>query len=461
MLEDTIVAIATAPGESAIGIVRLSGPQAIAIGDKIFASKSGRSLAGAKSHTLQFGRIVRSGTAVDQAVVSVFCAPHSYTGEDVIEISLHGNPMILRQVVSLCLSQGARAAQPGEFTQRAYCHGKMDLAQAEAVAHLIRAKTEKARLSAMEHLEGKLSHFIESLRLQIVSTLAHLEVGLDHSDDDQPFLSHQQLQQKLVQIKARLQELQETFRSGAFLREGLKVVIVGKPNVGKSSLLNCLLRQDRALVTEIPGTTRDTLQEAMDLEGIPLMLSDTAGLRDKTTDTVERLGIERTKKALQQAQVILSVFDAASILSPEDHEVFGLVKDQMAKGAKAIVVLNKRDLPAILKSEQFLDLTDGLRERVVSTSTLTGEGLKDLEGTLKKIAWQETSCETVLLSARHHEALVEARASLARAQQTPQDQPEIIALELRGALDSLGKIVGETATEDILAEIFSHFCIGK
>ncbi len=497
--EDTIAAIATPLGEGGLGVIRVSGTKAISVVKHIFRPLKKINLETILSHTCYVGSVTNESPspdlpspsplsmekgsgdegAIDQVVVTVFRAPHSYTGEDVVEISAHGNPFTLQKILALCLERGARLAGPGEFTERAFLNGKMDLTQAEAVSDLIGAKTDKAQAAALAQMQGSLAQKVRSLRDQLLPVLAHVEVGLDHSDEEHDFLSREHLIARCREVQAQVEALLQSTRVSKILREGFRVAFLGKPNVGKSSLLNALLKEDRAIVTPIPGTTRDTLEESINLNGIPVILTDTAGLRQGAEDPVERLGMGRTRKALEQTDLVLAIFDGSEPLTSEDYEVMdtSLTKPH-------VWVMNKCDLAArwenvpssalrapspsgrgptgVAVAELELPLTS----TAVRVSAKTGEGLDTLIQTITHLALGEkaqVSEALWLLNARHHAALERAREALAQATQAAQSKAfeECVALELQTALGALGEIIGETTTEDLLDQIFSKFCIGK
>jgi tRNA modification GTPase len=456
--EDTIAAIATPLGEGGLGVIRVSGRQAIGIVNTIFRSPKLKNLLEAVSHTCHVG-VLQGESAIDQVVVTLFRAPHSYTGEDVVEISAHGSPFTLRKIVDLCLAKGARAAGPGEFTERAFLNGKMDLTQAEAVAELIRAKTDKAQAAALAQMQGRLAEKVRSVRDQLLPLLAHVEVGLDHSDEDHDFLSRDHLIAGCRQAQSEIERLLESAQVSKILREGFRVAFLGRPNVGKSSLLNALLKEERAIVTPIPGTTRDTLEENLDLNGIPVILTDTAGLRHEARDPVERIGMERTRKSLEEADAVIGLFDGSEELTPEDEEV---IRQAMSKSH--IWVINKSDLPQRVVPNSLHALNGGAA--VVQLSAKTGEGLDALAATITQLALKEKAGASEarwLLNARHQAALVRAKEALSRAAESAGEEAyeECVALELQTALGALGEVIGETTTEELLDQIFSQFCIGK
>jgi len=479
--EDTIVAISTPLGENGIGIVRLSGKDAIAITEKIFRPKSADSadLKEMLTHTLHYGHILvnpvdpvdknlygANGTIIDEVLVSIMRAPKTYTREDVVEINCHGGIVPLTKVLELCLKNGARLAKPGEFTQRAFLNGRIDLAQAEAVCDLIRAKTELASKVALQQLQGALSQKIELWREELVDLLAHLEVSLDYAEEDIEFLSLEEIEKRIKKVLFSLEELLQTVDTGKILREGLKTAIVGKPNVGKSSLLNVLLGEERAIVTPFSGTTRDIIEETVNLRGIPLVIMDTAGIREHSQDLIEKIGMERSKKTIEKAELILFVFDLSQPLSAEDVYIAQLIHE-CNKQAEIIIVGNKVDLPQVIIDEDFSKLPfSNLRLPLVKISATLGKGVDKLEEEIYQrfIKGQIAQTESVLVTnLRHKEKLFQAKEALLEAKKAGEKKLslEFIALDLRQALDSLGEIVGETVTEDILERIFSQFCIGK
>ena len=448
--DDTICALATPPGTGGIGVIRVSGPAAFAIVDRVSWRPNHTPCRGWAGHTLHRADIVHpTGEVIDDVLLAIFHAPRSYTGEDVVEISAHGGPVPLRQILGRLLQCGARLARPGEFTQRAFLNGKMDLAQAEAVGDLIAAQTEQAYRLARRQTEGQLSRAVAEVRMIALGVLARIEASIDFPEDVGE-LDIDACLAELTQAERQLGELLATADGGILYREGLKVVLAGRPNVGKSSLLNALLRTNRAIVTPIPGTTRDVIEETLNLRGIPLRAVDTAGLRE-TTDEVERLGVERTRESLADADITLLILDASAGETPEDTVLREAWADR-----PHLIVWNKWDL------KPGADLpAEGI---VVSAST--GWNLIALEDALVDLALGGSPTEsegTVVTHARHKQALESASAHLTEAQQTltallPAD---FASIDVRGALDALGKITGETATEDIIEEIFSRFCIGK
>ncbi|MCS6949343.1 MAG: tRNA uridine-5-carboxymethylaminomethyl(34) synthesis GTPase MnmE [Armatimonadota bacterium] len=451
--EDTIAAIATPPGEGGVGIVRVSGTRAWEIARRLFQPLP----APLESHRVYVGWIVApdSGERIDRALLLTFRAPRSYTGEDVVEFSCHGGMVLLRRVLRLTLQHGARLAQPGEFTLRAFLNGRLDLAQAEAVADLVRARTESAqRLAARQH-EGELSRAIHALREALIALLAQVEAHLDFSDDVGE-MDYAHLQEQIRHLIARCQSLLATARYGRLTREGATVVLAGRPNVGKSSLMNALLGEERAIVTDIPGTTRDVIKESLQIEGIPVQLWDTAGLRE-TADIVERFGVERTHRSLQQADLILYLLSAPDGYTPEDQQLLARLPSE-----RTLLVWNKCDLLPEGKRAQLLQQASP----AVFVSALTGWNLSQLREAIgeKLLGSDWTTPEgAIVTSERHQLALQGAVESLQQALQSAEEAlpAELVSVDLRGALDALGLITGETVTEDIVERIFSDFCIGK
>lgn len=455
---DTIAAIATAPGRAGVGIVRVSGPAAAAIAARVFRSK--KRPENWQSHRLYFGQFLdRQGRIIDQGLAVLMRAPRSYTGEDVLELHAHGSPLVLQHLLAHALVAGARHAEPGEFTRRAFWNGRLDLAQAEAVADLVEARTLTSAIAAARQLGGALSHALDSLRDEILRALAVLEAQLDFGDEIE--LPVEQTLAALEPIRTQLASLFASYREGALLRQGATVALVGRPNVGKSSLLNALLGTDRAIVTEFAGTTRDTLQEVWDCEGIPTVLTDTAGLRpEHTSDPVERLGIQRTKNAIGQADLCVLVLDRSNELHEEDIHAW----EQVA-GRPFIVALNKSDLPPKLDAESLPFPVDP--HDVVILSAKERTGLEELRSTvarhLRGGAEGNTSEAPVLTHPRHAAAVERALAALQRTHELlAAGMPlDVASVELRSAADALRAITGEMGAEDVLDELFRRFCIGK
>lgn len=453
--EDTIVAISTATGEGAIGIVRLSGPQALCIANALFApSRKGRALS---SHRMRHGYIVAppGSERVDEVLCCYMAAPNTYTRQDVVEIYCHGGVAPQRRVLALCIAQGARLARPGEFTYRAFMSGRIDLAQAEAALDVIRAKTEHAERIAVEHLQGSLSRRVGILRERILALACHMEAWLDFPEEDIAPSSQAQIMSELGALKDELEALSRGYEQGRLYREGVRAAIVGKPNVGKSSLLNALLDIERAIVTELPGTTRDVIEEYLDIEGLPIRIMDTAGLRE-AHDLAEKEGVRRSLAALEGADLALAVFDISAPLSMEDREVL-----ERIRGRNAVVVLNKCDLGE--HAGELLEHAEGMP--TVRMSAKTAQGLDELRAAILSacLKGHGNVGDAVLVTNLRHKAALEASAlSIARTLAALEAEPlEIAAFELRQAMDKLGEIVGEISTDEVLENIFSQFCIGK
>lgn len=452
-LDDTIAAIATPLGQGGIGIVRLSGPEAVSIGRRLFhPARSVRRWP--KPYRLYYGHIrdPQTGRVVDEVLLSYMRAPRSYTRQDVLEINAHGGPVALREILRLCLEAGARPAREGEFTLRAFLNGRLDLAQAEAVLDIVRAKTEAALRVAVDQLSGRLSQAVRAIRQELLNALAYLQAAIDFPEEDIP---PQDIAPTLAEAEARLEDLLAEANRGMIYRQGVRTAIIGRPNVGKSSLLNALLRQDRAIVTPIPGTTRDTIEEMFDLEGIPFVLVDTAGMTE-TQDFVERLGVERSRRAVEQADLVLLVVDGSAPLTEEDRQAAAL-----AAARPAVVVVNKRDLPRVTAAEEILPQAPHL-----SISALTGEGLPALEALLVEfvLSGQVSTADAPRASnPRHRDLLQRALGHVREARRALREglPDDFVSIDVSEAVEALGEITGETATEDLLETIFGQFCIGK
>jgi len=456
MLEDTIAAIATPLGEGGLAVLRISGPRALEVADRCFvpAGKIGVKPSAAPTHTLHYGHIERDGLAIEEVLLAVLRAPRTFTREDTVEISCHGGLLAAKAVLDTVLASGARLAHPGEFTKRAFLNGRLDLAQAEAVADVIHARTELALAAAQEQLAGKLSTRVGQLRDELMQTLAHLEAHLDFPDEDIAPDTRAQLIQRLDRGRAFIDELLRTAGEGQILRRGLRAAIVGRPNTGKSSLLNQLLGHERAIVSPLPGTTRDTIEETANIRGLPVVFIDTAGLRE-SQDLIEREGIRRSHEALARAELILHVLDASAWLTDQD----GAYLHELA-GRKHILVCNKVDLP------RKLVLSAPSAAPVIEVSCLTGQGIEALKDAIKRQVWTgeiRLDALPVMINARHQAALQRARSA---TQQTLESlradrSLELAAMDLRIAVNCVGEIVGKTTTEDLLDSIFSQFCLGK
>ena len=453
---DTITAIATPAGTSALAIIRMSGPESLSIIREIFTPTNEQELVHRSASLGFISDSPEQGTVIDQVIVTPWFAPHSYTGQDVVEISCHGGQYIVQHLIQLLLDKGARLAGPGEFSIRAYLNGKMDLVQAEAIVDVIHAGTQSALRASQGELFGKLSGQFNDLKTVIAKQLALLEIELDFSEEDVEFSNRDELLNSLQQVQSRIDQLVESFHYGHIIRNGAHLVIAGPPNVGKSSLLNRLLDQERAIVSDIPGTTRDTLEESLNINGYLFRITDTAGLRE-TEDTIERLGVERTHKLLQQADVVLHVVDATQPTTAHEHIQFN--QDHQ----KHLFILNKIDLiDDWQKVVAKLQATDKL---VLPISAKTGEGFPDLLQAIVDCVFGEKPVEynNLVTKARHRDALIKAREHIHHAQSSIQQNlsSEFIALDIRSALNYIGEITGQVTTDDILNDIFSKFCIGK
>ncbi|MEF9475496.1 MAG: tRNA uridine-5-carboxymethylaminomethyl(34) synthesis GTPase MnmE [Candidatus Mariimomonas ferrooxydans] len=451
--EDTIAAISTSIGHSSIGIVRLSGINSIRITDKIFISPKKKSLKKASSHRIMYGHIINSNKEIiDEVLVSVMRAPHTYTREDIVEINCHGGPVPLRRILELVLKAGAKLAEPGEFTRRAFLNGRIDLAQAEAVLDVINAMTEHSRKAAIEQLGGGLSRKTEAIRKDLIKLTAFVEAYIDFPEEDIEPPSLKNMKKMALKIQNSLKRLVDSSQYGIILREGVKTAIIGRPNVGKSSLLNALLEQDRAIVTEVPGTTRDVIEDYLNIQGIPVKIMDTAGIR-QVTNMAEKEGVKRSLRAIRDADLVLIVLDGNEDLHDTDRELI-----KKSKRENTILVINKTDLA------QKIRLKESDRQ-TVRVSALKGTGLNELkerifETTLKGKSLFSTG---VVTNTRHLYALEKALVSINSfiEESTKKISPEFLSLELRDALDAIGEIIGITTSEDILNEVFSKFCIGK
>jgi len=453
--EDTIVAIATPPGIGAIGVIRLSGNRAIAIGNGFFPSAD---LSLQSANTLHVGRVEDNGRVIDEVVIGLFKAPRSYTGEDVVEISCHGSPYVLEEVLRLCIEKGARIAKPGEFTLRAFLNGKMDLAQAEAVADLIASNTEASRRTAMQHIRGGFSQELSKLREDLVRFSALIELELDFSQEDVKFADRKELATLISQCKARVKSLLESFRLGNVIKNGIQVVISGKPNAGKSTLLNALVNEQKALVSDIPGTTRDVIEAVINLGGLLFRIIDTAGLREKSGDPLENMGMEKSREALGQADIILYLFDVTEFSQTELDSVF---LDLQSRGVPFLLAGNKADLAG----DSQLGRKYSAHEKVIFLSAVTRMNLDELKKRLLELTISgNIQSEAVMISnVRHLAALNYVYSALqdvemGLAENIPAD---LLSLDLRRSLQGIGEITGEVVNEEKLDFIFSKFCIGK
>ncbi len=451
---DTIAAVATPPGEGGVALVRLSGPDAERIGREVLVRKD----MSWESHRLYYGRVrdPARGVVVDEVMFAFLRQPKSYTGEDTVEIHCHGGPYVVRQVLGLVLARGARHAEPGEFTKRAFLNGRLDLTQAEAVLDLIRSRTDKAAGVALGQMEGGLSQEVRTLREQLVDTLVQVEAAIDFPEEEIELLRQAALAGKVAGVVDRISVLIDSYEWGRLIREGVRVCIVGRPNVGKSSLMNALLGVERAIVTATPGTTRDFIEEAVNLDGLPVVLWDTAGIRGGT-EGVEQVGIDVTLERLEESEGCLLVLDGSAPLTDEDVEVMQRVRDK-----QGLVVVNKSDLGQRLASEDVSETLPRLEQ--VRVSALTRQGLDELRTALRGCFLDSSKeSEIVVTNVRHKAALERARSSLSEVQRAMEQgmPPDIVAVDLQEARDDLEEIIGTVTNDDILERIFSQFCIGK
>jgi len=460
--DDTIAAISTPLGEGGIGIVRLSGKDALPIAEKTFRSPRNISLLNAKSHSITYGFIKdpATGHVIDEVLAIVMRSPYSYTREDVVEIHCHGGMIPLRKTLELFLQHGARLADPGEFTKRAFMNGRIDLSQAEAVLDLIRSKTDESRKIAMEQLQGGLSETLNTLRDRLTELCVNLEAYIDFPDDEIETALKNTFLQSMQDIGSELALLLKTYDEARFFREGLSTAIVGRPNVGKSSLLNALIKKDKAIVTEVPGTTRDVIEEYLNIKGLPVRIMDTAGIRD-VQDLAEKEGVKRSLRSIENADLVIAVLDRSEHLKDEDFEVLHKIKNK-----NCIIVLNKCDLSSVIDEVGLISKTIPYNAHVLHISATRGDGLEALKDIIIESCLKNRKEERdgiVISNLRHKISIEKAMKSLDRARHAlTVNQPlEILALELRDALDRLGEIVGFVTTEDILNKIFNEFCIGK
>ena len=455
---DTIAAIATPPGEGAISIVRLSGDDAVTLADQVF---KGKDLTKVSSHTINYGHFIDPKTReiIDEVMVSVLRAPKTFTREDTVEINCHGGIVPTNKILQVLLTNGARLAEPGEFTKRAFLHGRIDLAQAESVMDLIRAKTDRSMKAALNQLDGELSQLIRNLRQEILDVLAQVEVNIDYPEyDDVEEMTSKLLREKALDVCAKIEQLLVTARQGKILREGLATVLVGRPNVGKSSLLNHLLHEDKAIVTDIAGTTRDVIEEYVNVLGVPLKLVDTAGIRE-TDDRVEKIGVERSRQALDRSDLVILLLNASEPLTTEDIELLQLTQDK-----KRIIVLNKMDLEPKLDLNELYQYVDKAED--LKTSVLKNEGIRELEEHIATLFYGgiENSQTTVLVTNARHIALLEQAKAALEAVLTGLEQElpvDLVQIDMTRAWELLGEITGDSYQDELLDQLFSQFCLGK
>lgn len=455
---DTIAAIATAPRRGGIGIIRISGEKSLQVAQSIFKSKSGKMIKDYNARTLIYGTVVDNEKVIDEVLVAYMKGPNSYTAEDVIEINCHGGFISVKKILELILSKGVRLAEAGEFTKRAFLNGRIDLSQAEAIIDVIKSKTDMAHEVAQSQLEGSLAKKIKDLRMNVTEVLAHLEVSIDFAEEDVEEITYQTLEEKALELRNEIKKLYDTAESGKILRDGLKTVIVGKPNVGKSSLLNSILGENRAIVTDIAGTTRDVIEEFVNIKGIPLKIVDTAGIRE-TEDVVEKIGVEKSRESFSTADLVIMVLDASRKLSEEDMEILESLKNK-----KTIVLLNKMDLEPQIELEKIEEFINS--EDIIKISALKHQGIEELQDKIEAMVYHgsvKNSSNLMITNSRHKDALFKAYESINDAisaieQRMPYD---FIEVDFKNIWDYLGYINGDTVREDLLDTIFANFCIGK
>lgn len=459
-MDDTIAAIITPIGAASVGIIRISGPQADAAADRIFRSSRGLTIKESATHKVIYGRIIdQEGRTIDEALALKMKAPHSFTGEDVVELQCHGGIIVLRKVLDLVLQAGARLAEPGEFSKRAFLNGRLDISQAEAIMDIINAKTETAVRAAANNLEGSIAREVRQLRSSLLEIIAYLEADIDFPEEDITRLNQEEIHGRISAVEKALTEILLTYRSGRIIREGLKTALIGKPNVGKSSLLNALLKEKRAIVTDVPGTTRDIIQEYYNLGGIPLILIDTAGLRP-TEDLVERLGVEKTRETIAEADLILYVLDVTEGVTAEDLNTL----KSLPRG-KVLLLVNKIDLlEGEVEEDRIRKILEGYQ--VLYISAKENMGLKELEEGIARMFLEEgleITTRPFLTNTRQKHALEKACSAVKNAWEAFNNQmpSDFISIDLRQAWFLMGEVTGETLGEDIIDQIFSRFCLGK
>ena len=457
---DTIAAISTAPGIGGIGIIRLSGKNSFDILSKIFVAKNEEKIENIKGYSMKYGKIVdpKEGQTIDEVLVSYFKEPNSYTAENVCEINSHGGIVIVKKILELCLENGAKLAEPGEFTKRAFLNGRLDLTQVEAVVDVINAKTEKESRASVNQLEGNLSIEIKNIKQIVLNILTDIEASIDYPEYDIEEVSNNKALKMLEEVEEKLEELDKSFENGKILKEGIKVSIIGKPNSGKSSLLNTILKEERAIVTDIEGTTRDTIEEYVSINGIPFKFIDTAGIRD-AENKVEQIGIEKSKKVAKESDLIIAMFDNSKDLSKEDKEILEFIKDK-----KAIILLNKIDLED--KNLEDLEEIKNTNKKIIKISLASKSNLKDFYNELDKMFGlnEITSDNEVLITNLRHKKIIEN--AIKHVKDAKNDLREgmpidIISINIKSILEDLAEITGENVTEDIIKDIFSKFCLGK
>ena len=457
-MTETIAAISTAIGESGIGIVRMSGRQAISIAKGVFQRANDKDILESDNKRLLYGNIMDNDEIIDEVLVAFMKAPYTYTREEMVEIYCHGGIIPVKKILQLLLKNGARIAERGEFTKRAFLNGRLDLSQAEAVIDIIKAKTEKSYDISLKQLEGKLSQEIQDIRQVLLKMIAHIEVSIDFPEDDIEEVTSEELLNDGNLVKDRIAKLLKTADRGKIMRDGLNTVILGTPNVGKSSLLNAVLRENRAIVTEIPGTTRDIIEEYINIDGIPLKIMDTAGIR-QTDDIVEKIGVDKAKETLERADLIIAIFDISRELNDDDYHIMELIKDK-----KTIVLLNKTDLPRLYDEDYFTNYFEN--SQIINSSMIKSIGIQELEDAIRTMFYDghiAIDSDMIINNLRHKQQLELASGNMESVLKdlhtgVPLD---CIEVDLRSCWENLGEITGESLDEDILDRIFSEFCIGK
>lgn len=450
----TIVAISTAPGIGGIGIIRMSGENSFEILNKIFVTND-KPIAG---YTMKYGKIVdEKNVIIDEVLVSYFVAPNSYTRENVCEINSHGGMVVMKKILELCLKNGAILAEPGEFTKRAFLNGRIDLSQAEAVIDIINSKTDKEAKASINQLEGNLSLEIKNIRKDLISMMADIEASIDYPEYDVEEVTTNRVKEVLIKEKDRLIKLEKSFDNGKILKDGINTAIIGRPNAGKSSLLNIMLNEERAIVTSVEGTTRDTIEEYISINGIPLKIIDTAGIRE-ANDEVEKIGVEKAKKIAKESDLIIGIFDISRKMNKEDYEILDILKNK-----NSIIVLNKIDLD---ENNVDMEKVKEINKPIVQISTKTREGIENLYKEIENIIeTKEISSdnEIIVTNTRHKSLIIKAMDSVDKSLETIENKMpiDIIVVYVKDILENLGEITGETVTEDIIKEIFSKFCLGK
>lgn len=445
-------------GIGGIGIVRMSGNNCFDVLDRIFKPKNQEKIENIRGYTIKYGFIYENNEIIDEVLVSYFKSPKSYTTENMCEINTHGGNIIVRKILDLCLKNGANLAEPGEFTKRAFLNGRVDLLQAESVIDVINAKSERELKTGIKQLEGVLSRKIKDIKQEILDVMVDVDVSIDYPEYDIEDVSNNQILDMLDSVQVKLESLEKSFDNGKLIKEGIRTAIIGRPNAGKSSLLNSILKEDRAIVTEYEGTTRDTIEEFVNIEGIPLKLIDTAGIRE-AKDEVEKIGIAKSKEIANNADLVIAIFDSSKELTKEDEQILNIIKDK-----KAIILLNKSDLNSVLKQndDRFVNIT----QNVIKISALNGEGIEKLYSIISKMfSLNEINLDNdvIITNLRHKNLISKSIVNVKKARETVQENMpiDIIAIFVKEILEDLGNITGELVTDDIINEIFSKFCLGK